>query len=75
MEYGQYLHNGYKSEQLAFTKLEEDGIFKMQDPVKLSIQVGFSLLPYLVPYFGYYIPPVPPLLPTPTLYINSLFSS
>jgi hypothetical protein len=48
MEYGQYLHNGYQSEQLAFTKLEEDGIFKIQDPVKsrtvfFNIIVGLSL--------------------------------
>lgn len=48
MEYGQYLYNGSQSEQLAFTKLEEDGIFKMQDPLKsrtvfFNIIVGLNL--------------------------------
>ena len=43
MEYGQYLHNGSQSEQLAFTKLEEDGIFKIQDSVK-SRTVFFNII-------------------------------
>lgn len=36
-EYEQYLHDGSQSEELAFAKVEEYGMFKMQDPNDLSI--------------------------------------
>ena len=35
MEYKQYLDDRSQSEQLAFVKLEEYGMFKMQDPEEL----------------------------------------
>ena len=36
-EYEQYLHDGSQSEQLAFAKVEEYGMFKMQDSDELKI--------------------------------------
>jgi len=35
IEYQQYLHDGSQSDQLAFVKIEEYGMFKMQDPEEL----------------------------------------
>jgi len=36
-EYEQYLNDGSQSGQLAFAKLEEYGMFKMQDPEELRM--------------------------------------